>query len=202
MKNKPKWRTPSAGDGSHGGPNARDSGGALHLSAQVNYEREREREQRKTFSTPRTSDAFSAAKKRVAASFGQNDKRHQLREEVYDSADSMVDGKLNPQWVCLLMGWPKHWTQLDDEAEQWFKPTRAKGGKSVVKPPKKPQAQKTTADSLSRSPWADGWEDGTPRVVASMPHRSSQLRCTGNGVVSLQSVPAWSRLQQILKETR
>ena len=29
------WRTPNAGDGEHGGPNARDSGGALHLTAQV-----------------------------------------------------------------------------------------------------------------------------------------------------------------------
>jgi hypothetical protein len=29
------WRTPTAGDGYHGGPNSRDSNGSLHLSAQV-----------------------------------------------------------------------------------------------------------------------------------------------------------------------
>lgn len=29
------WRTPSAGDGDHGGPNSHDSGGAPHLSAQA-----------------------------------------------------------------------------------------------------------------------------------------------------------------------
>jgi hypothetical protein len=43
MKKKTKWRTPSAGDGDHGGPNSRDSSGALHLTAQV-VQRERERE--------------------------------------------------------------------------------------------------------------------------------------------------------------
>lgn len=29
------WRTPNATDGDHGGPNARDSGGRLHLTAQA-----------------------------------------------------------------------------------------------------------------------------------------------------------------------
>ena len=31
------WRTPCATDGTNGGPNARDSSGALHLTAQVNH---------------------------------------------------------------------------------------------------------------------------------------------------------------------
>jgi len=40
------WRTPNATDGDHGGPNARDSKGGLHLSAQVHH-----------FPTPTVQDA-------------------------------------------------------------------------------------------------------------------------------------------------
>ncbi len=81
MKRKIKWRTPSAGDGSHGGPNARDSSGALHLTAQVvRSEREREREsnaERLTGNpnhhvpTPTSSDGIERKSTNVGASNGE-----------------------------------------------------------------------------------------------------------------------------------
>jgi hypothetical protein len=46
------WRTPQATDGDHGGPNARDSGGGLHLSAQVHR-----------WPTPIAGDAEGGARK-------------------------------------------------------------------------------------------------------------------------------------------
>lgn len=31
--------------------------------------------------------------------------------------------------------------------------------------------------------WADGWEDGTPRVASGVKHRNSRLKCLGNAIV-------------------
>ena len=74
---KNRWRTPKATDGSNGGPNARDSSGAPHLSGQVG-------------------------------------------------------GRLNPEWVEWLMGWPIGWTALDAAATALFlskRPRRGRGSK-------------------------------------------------------------------------
>jgi hypothetical protein len=79
--------------------------GFLNLSAVVIYKMK--------FSTPRASDAAGASKNRVKGAFGLNNKRHQLREEVYDSPNN-VTGKLNPQFVECLMGYPLGWTDCAD----------------------------------------------------------------------------------------
>ncbi len=44
-------------------------------------------------------------------------------------------GKLNPEWVEWLMGWPIGWTALDAQATEWFlnKP-RSPGKKSKTSP--------------------------------------------------------------------
>lgn len=39
-----------------------------------------------------------------------------------------IGGQLNPQWVELLMAWPKDWTKLDTEAAIWFMDQKLKGG--------------------------------------------------------------------------
>jgi len=38
------------------------------------------------------------------------------------------------------------------------------------------------------------WEEGTPRIGKGIPHRTDRLKCIGNGVVPLQSIPAWKEI--------
>lgn len=94
------WRTPSATDGNHGGPNARDSSGALHLSAQA-----------ARWPTPNTSDA--------------NGYRRSSNKQGGDALREAIGGKLNPDWVEWLMGWPVGWTDLKplatDRFRQWLR---------------------------------------------------------------------------------
>jgi len=63
---------------------------------------------------------------------------------------------LNPDWVELLMGWPRGWTSLEPLSSlgEW-------------------------------GDWPDDWEDGTPRTVAKgvVPDRAKRLRAIGNGQV-------------------
>jgi len=188
-------------------------------------------------------------------------------------------GKLNPDWVELLMGWEKGWTKLDEKAKLWFESLRRMrrpSGKKALQrtvggpeqlssaPPlladmrEQPQGPETEKlplagaeaqeavlrvvrpdgeapcsppgpepdeqrsnkptdtmhilpsvptrhdgeaggqlDPFAKNPWADGWEDGTPRVTNNCPYRVDRLRLTGNGVVSLQSVPAWEKIKRM-----
>lgn len=46
---------------------------------------------------------------RIKAAHGMDGKRHQLREEVYETPDQTI-GQLNPQFVAWLMGYPLAWT--------------------------------------------------------------------------------------------
>jgi len=87
------WRTPQAGDGSHGGPNARDSAGGLHLSAQV-----------QRWPTPRKAMTGAATRSRLS------DKGRNLEKVV---AQQGCRGQLNPMWVEWLMGFPLGWTVLN-----------------------------------------------------------------------------------------
>lgn len=88
------WRTPNATDADHGGPNARDSKGGLHLSAQA-----------ARWPTPHR---FSPDGKSNGPS----------------SNELANGGSLNPTWVEKLMGWPKDWTCLNPishvEYIQWL----------------------------------------------------------------------------------
>ena len=96
-------------------------------------------------------------------------------------------GKLSPEWVELLMGWPLNWTTLDDEAEKWFKPVKGKT----------PKAACEKIGPLLADPWGPTWEDGVPRVVTEIAHRVDRLRLTGNGVVPQQSAVAWARIKEL-----
>jgi len=80
-------RTPRAGDADHGGQNARDSSGALHLSAQA-----------ANWPTPRCCNG-----KRSSGA---------PRSEFYKKMPGK-QGKLNPRWVETLMGLPIGWTSCD-----------------------------------------------------------------------------------------
>jgi hypothetical protein len=70
-------------------------------------------------------------------------------------------GALNPDWVELLMGWPKGWTDID-------RPCR-----------------------LEFRGWREGWEDDTPRLAIGVKSRVNRLRCIGNGQVPAAAAMAW-----------
>ena len=78
-----------------------------------------------------------------------------------------VGGLLNADWVELLMGWPKGWTDL--------KPL----------------------ESADMRGWGDGWEDGTPRVLVGAKHRTHRLKAIGNGQVPLCAATAWRLLEGV-----
>ena len=84
------WRTPSATDGTHGGPNARDSRGGLHLTAQVHR-----------WPTPRAFMWKDSTTDRGKSNLGE-----------------VVGGLLNPTWVEWLMGFPLGWTDLEASETQ------------------------------------------------------------------------------------
>lgn len=81
----PTWRTPAATDGTHGGPSARDSSGAMHLSSQA------------CWSTP------------VADDTGH---RRTPYAQGGEALSYQTSGSLSPEWVEWLMGWPRGFTDL------------------------------------------------------------------------------------------
>jgi hypothetical protein len=116
------WRTPSASEADHGGPNARDSKGGLHLSAQVAM-----------FPTPRAQSARGSGPSRTGhrtdlqtaarawsppcARDGQErgpcDPEKRIEQGHSVSLHDQIGGQLNPTWVEWLMGFPLGWTALD-----------------------------------------------------------------------------------------
>lgn len=77
---------------------------------------------------------------------------------------------LSPDWVELLMGWPKGWTSLQPmvfvEFELW----------------------------ATGNYWPDDWERETPRVCESRPGRINRLKAIGNGQVPVCAATAWRLL--------
>lgn len=67
--------------------------------------------------------------------------------------------RLNPDWVELLMGWPKGWTDLEAKPNM------------------------DTLFEFSRT-WRDGtWEADTPRVTQECKNRANRIKAIGNGQV-------------------
>lgn len=76
-------------------------------------------------------------------------------------------GQLSPDWVELLMGWPRCWTALDPmRAEDWTR-------------------------WLAGDHWGAEWEDGTPRTASNVAHRAKRLKAIGNGQVSMCAATMW-----------
>lgn len=80
------WRTPNATDGDHGGPNARDSKGGLHLTAQV-----------KMWPTPHKNCSTGPGRQ---------------GREGGDNLQTAVNGQLNAVFVSWLMGYAENWTAM------------------------------------------------------------------------------------------
>ncbi len=90
------WRTPNATDGDHGGPNARDSGGGLHLTAQVTM-----------WPTPTTRDH------KDGTNVENVPENCLLGRAVKPTPEG---GSLNPEFVEWLMGYSSGWTDSRDSA--------------------------------------------------------------------------------------
>lgn len=84
------------------------------------------------------------------------------------SLSYQAGGILNPDWVELLMGWPKGWTSLEPlppgTIELWLE---------------------------SESYWPPDWEDGTPRT-GKKHNNSARLKAIGNGQVPICAIMAWN----------
>ena len=81
-------------------------------------------------------------------------------------------GKLNPEWVEILMGFPLGWTDLDcDEPEPW------PGWPALM--------------GESQYPYEP------PRTVTGCPNRAKRLKCLGNAVVQHQARPIFEAIVQI-----
>lgn len=104
----------------------------------------------KTWPTPLVDDAHNVTRKSGAY--------QSLTREVRKAPTlpDQVGGQLNPDWVEVLMGFPRGWTA--DEGDLGPMPNSGS--------------------------WADGtWEDGIPRLAKHTPNRPARLRALGNAVV-------------------
>jgi hypothetical protein len=79
----------------------------------------------------------------------------------YATVNATPGGSLNPDWVELLMGWPRGWSSLEPLPSAEFRG------------------------------WGDGWEDGTPRVGKNIPASKGRLKAIGNGQVPQCAALAW-----------
>tara|TARA_R110002020_G_scaffold69890_1_gene181706 strand:- start:928 stop:2280 length:1353 start_codon:yes stop_codon:yes gene_type:complete len=71
--------------------------------------------------------------------------------------ETVDNGRLNPDWVELLMGLPDGWTDPDKDVEP---------------------------SMIDASSWADGsWEDNVPRLTSRKDYRNKRLKAIGNSVV-------------------
>lgn len=111
------WRTPKATDGPNGGPNARDSSGGLHLSAQAAQ-----------WPTPTVSQDHKLVRP-LAPSGANGTHGTMLVGALGQTNPELIGGQLNPMWVEWLMGWPLGWTVLDAPATGWFRNRPRKLGK-------------------------------------------------------------------------
>lgn len=80
---------------------------------------------------------------------------------------------MNPDWVELLMGWPRQWTDT---------------------------TQPAAPDCADRREtyWGEGWEADTPRTSSGISNRMVRLRCIGNGQVPAVAALAWHTLTERL----
>ena len=89
----------------------------------------------------------------------RRDRTDLLSTRIYSTEKK--EGKLNPDWVELLMGWPLGWTSLTPMSEVVFRG------------------------------WDAGWEDGVPRVDVNIEERANRLKAIGNGQVPQCMAMAW-----------
>ena len=147
-----KWPTPKS---SPSGPdfarmNQEESGGD-DLATMV---------ARETFQTPTANeDAAGRPGSKMQKMLANSPEVRGTTEEDWNR------GQLNPDWVELLMGWPKGWTSLE--------PMTSLG---------------------DWGHWDGDWEQGVPRVGKGIEFRVDRLKAIGNGQVPLVAATAFEQL--------
>lgn len=148
--------TPRATDATHGGrvtPRKSREGGNLIEAVSA-----------RTFATPTARDWRSG-------------KASEETMERNARPLSEVGGHLSPEWVELLMGWPRGWASLE---------------------PLPTGVDRWRDDFLygrAQDDWLDGtWENGVPRVATGVKDRIARLKAIGNGQVSVVAAMAWVEL--------
>jgi len=91
-------------------------------------------ERMETWDTPCKGDAHSGAYNRTGAYHGKGQKHLQAQAHERLTPHCVNGGKLNPNWVEWLMGWPMTWTDLQPLATDKFRLwLRSHGQHSVEK---------------------------------------------------------------------
>lgn len=101
----------------------------------------------KRYPAPRATDykgSYQADAKQKAIDRGYSPN---LPEEI----SSGNGGKLNPDWVELLMGWPEGWSDIDRD------------------------------EVIPIESWDDGWDDGISKTTNRSRFRAARLKAIGNG---------------------
>jgi hypothetical protein len=101
-----------------------------------------------------------------------------LRNFTASSPSAKQGGQLNPDWVELLMGWPKGWTSLEpmskEHFQQWLDDMHS--GAIIQK-------------------FQDGsWEHETPRTGTNIKNIGARLRSIGNGQYPYSEMAGWEIL--------
>lgn len=176
------WPTPTSSLGTKGGrvtPRKSREGGTLieAVSARSQWPTPlaNDGEKRGDFDAMNKRNGLPEAGKRMATPTARDWKSGKASDATHAKnsrpLSEQIGGSLNPSWVELLMGWPEGWTALEPlppgTMDRWLAQT---------------------------DPWADGWEDGTPRVAEKVPQRVARLKCIGNGQVPLCAAQAWNQL--------
>jgi hypothetical protein len=189
------WRTPSATEADHGGPNARDSKGGLHLSAQV-----------RQYPSPVASGKLNGGTRDFGMLRDLMD-AGEITDAERRSMSAGNGGQLNPSWVCWLMGWPIGWTSLDplndilwldwsvdpadsESTEQWAIPNAsARSGRNPNTGSGEGLYYQVREKGATENPII-------PRIARGIKDRVNRLKALGNGQVPLCAAAAWHILTQ------
>jgi hypothetical protein len=80
-------------------------------------------------------------------------------DACFQSLPAQVGGQLNALWVEALMGYPRYWTDIEQDCPFENRYPRA---------------------------WLDGaWEEGIPRVITGQKNRPRRIKALGNSIVPL-----------------
>jgi len=93
-------------------------------------------------------------------------RRMELGKQV--NLSMLFEGKLNPEWVEVLMGWPLGWTDLNQLIE--------------------------IKNDLTE--WNEDWENGIPRITKNNEKHKERLTAIGNGQVPLCAAVAFLMLKK------
>lgn len=121
--------------------------------------------------------------------------RYPLNEQALSGGSATQQTKvppLNPEWVELLMGWPRNWTCVDPisplECERWLIGFQSSDALHPL-----PQVSPRYGEAAWRG---DTWEIGVARVAAGVKHRLDRLSAIGDGQVPAVVAAAWRMLEE------